>query len=179
MSHDRVVKSHMKRFSTVSSGNQPQPGRIEPGQKVAAMPAPACTVSVWVAARCALAYAGAMTVRPADLANTLVRRFAEERTRCEHQALALRHAVDREMSDVLAEGVIRRAWLIGSLAWGSFGPGSDVDVVVEGLAPESSGLLWDRLCGRLGVRVDLLQIENLPEAFRQRVLAEGVGLRGP
>jgi predicted nucleotidyltransferase len=66
-----------------------------------------------------------------------------------------------------------RAWLIGSLAWGGFGPRSDVDLVVEGLAAAHRVLLADRLGESTGRSVDLLPFEELPPAFQARVLAEG------
>ncbi len=59
-------------------------------------------------------------------------------------------------------------------ARGAFGTGSDVDVVVAGLSVEDAGALWGELVERLGTQVDLLRLEELPPAFRRRVLEEGV-----
>ena len=66
--------------------------------------------------------------------------------------------------------MISRAWLIGSLAWGRFGPTSDADVVVEGVSAEDIDTLWGRLGADLPVELDLLRLEDLPQDFRERVL---------
>ena len=117
-----------------------------------------------------------MGVTPQDLARTLIRRRTEQRARAEARAELLRGGVREAMARLVAEGAISRAWLIGSLAWGEHGVGSDVDVVVEGLDPSAAPLIWDRLSGELGARVDLLRIESLEREFAARVRAEGVPL---
>lgn len=71
-----------------------------------------------------------------------------------------------------------QVWLIGSLAWGGFGLHSDVDVVWTGL---SSAQLLDverALRGAAGVAVDLLEFDTLPVSFQERVVAEGIEVRG-
>lgn len=72
-----------------------------------------------------------------------------------------------------------RAWLIGSLAWGGFGPRSDVDLVVSGLSGRDITALESAVAERLGVGVDILVLEDLPPRFRERVEAEGVPLHAP
>ncbi|MBA2321978.1 MAG: nucleotidyltransferase domain-containing protein, partial [Deltaproteobacteria bacterium] len=64
--------------------------------------------------------------------------------------------------------------LIGSLVWGRFGERSDADVVVRGLAPSAHGATWAALEARVGVAVDLLRFEDLPDDFGSRVLEQGV-----
>ncbi|HZD05102.1 MAG TPA: hypothetical protein VE173_09290 [Longimicrobiales bacterium] len=71
-----------------------------------------------------------------------------------------------------------RAWLIGTAAWGGAHGRSDVDVVVEGLASEHYGGLWDWLSQACGLDIDLLRIEDMKPRFRQRVLSEGVPVHG-
>ena len=117
-----------------------------------------------------------MSVRPEDLAATLLRRHRRELAQHETRAAHLKAVLRDEVALLVREGRIRRAWLIGSLAWGAIGLRSDVDVVVEGLAPEQAALLWDRLGERLAAPVDLLRLEDLEPSFRDRVLAEGVRL---
>lgn len=117
-----------------------------------------------------------MPVEPRDLAQTMVRRKAEERRFYAERATALRSAAQSELTHARAEGLIERAWLIGSLAWGELGPHSDVDIVVSGLGVDAIGALWARLSHALGESVDLLRLETLPEDFRQRVLDQGVVL---
>jgi predicted nucleotidyltransferase len=116
------------------------------------------------------------TPTPADLAETLLRREREARIERERRARILRAEVSLFARQARATGRIRSAWLIGSLAWGEHGAGSDVDVVVEGLAPEDLGLLWGELTERLGCKVDLLRIEDLVPSFADRVRSEGVVL---
>ncbi len=111
---------------------------------------------------------------PSDLARALVRRHREVREHYEQRARELRAAVAEEANALIAEGLARRAWLVGSLAWGEHGPRSDVDIVLDGLPRTEQATVWDRLCGRLGVSVDLLRLEDLSDSFRERVLADGV-----
>jgi predicted nucleotidyltransferase len=87
--------------------------------------------------------------------------------------------VSEELCAAQRDGLVTRAWLIGSLTGDRFGDGSDVDVVVEGLRPDAVGTLWDRLEVRVEGPVDVLRFESLPDGFRARVLREGVALPGP
>lgn len=120
-----------------------------------------------------------MGVTPEELARTMVRRHGEALERARARARTLRAELGRTVAEEMAAGTFRRAWLVGSLAWGSFGATSDVDLVVEGLCEEGSARLWDRLCQELGTRVDLLRLESLPPEFAQRVLREGEPLHVP
>ena len=90
------------------------------------------------------------------------------------RAHRVRGIVNAEVAALLRQGVACRAWLIGSLAWGQFGVRSDVDVVLEGLAIDCIGAVADRIAGRVQCEVDILRLEEIPESFRRRVLAEGV-----
>lgn len=71
-----------------------------------------------------------------------------------------------------------RAWLIGSLAWGGFGERSDVDLIVAGLKEVDAARIVEAVSRVAGVDVDLLQLEELPETFRERVESEGIQIRG-
>jgi predicted nucleotidyltransferase len=110
---------------------------------------------------------------PATAARALTARF--ERRRAVHAARAaeLRTLAGRILEEARDHGVLARAWLIGSVAWGGFGEGSDLDVVVEGTPLAEHAALWAELCS-CGVDVDLLRLEELPQTFRARVLAEGL-----
>jgi predicted nucleotidyltransferase len=114
-----------------------------------------------------------MSVGPEELAAAMVRRGARARRWWDERARQLTERVEAEIATALADGLGRRAWLIGSLASGTFGPASDVDIVVEGLPATRTGELWDRLGVRLGARIDLLRLEELAPRFRSRVLSEG------
>jgi len=114
-----------------------------------------------------------MTVLPQELASTLVERRRSEQRRSEAEAARRHRAVRDAVRTLLLDGAVRRAWLIGSLAWGRPGVGSDVDLVVEGLDASSHAGAWAKLQSTVQARVDLLRFEDLPAAFRARVLEEG------
>jgi uncharacterized protein len=95
-------------------------------------------------------------------------------------AEAREHAltVARELARVLVNRHgARRVLLVGSLARGDFGPGSDIDLVAEGLADDAFfaiGAELEALAG--GFRVDLVPLESATAAYRARVAEEGVAL---
>ncbi len=107
------------------------------------------------------------------LARELLRRAARNAaTATSRRELAVRQT-RQVVQRLLADGVIARAWLIGSAATGTFGTRSDVDVVVEGLEQQQHGkalLMFER---EVDAVVDLLQLEQLPAPFRERVISEG------
>jgi predicted nucleotidyltransferase len=117
-----------------------------------------------------------MPVDPSELAHELVRRRKAELDENTRRADEVRVIVRAEVAALIREGLARRAWLIGSLAWGRFGVRSDVDVVLEGLAVARIGAVAERLAGHVHADVDILRIEEIPATFRQRVLAEGIEL---
>ncbi len=117
-----------------------------------------------------------MTVTPAELADTLVQRFRAEREAAEARAEEIRRLVSEWARVARSAGLIRNAWLIGSLAWGTFGARSDVDIVVEGLPEDREAEVWAELVERLRAEVDLLTIESLPESFARRVRERGLVL---
>ena len=117
-----------------------------------------------------------MAVEPWDLARELTRRCKLERVSAARRAQEVRGLVDTEVAALLIEGVAARAWLIGSLAWGNFGVRSDVDLVLEGLAVDRIGAIAERVASRVNAPVDVLRIEEVPAAFRRRILSEGIEL---
>jgi uncharacterized protein len=71
----------------------------------------------------------------------------------------------------------RRVILIGSLARGEFRVGSDIDLVVEGIAPGRlfrAGADAERAAG--GFDVDLLPMESAPAAVLDGIAREGIEL---
>lgn len=116
-------------------------------------------------------------VRPEDLAAMLIARHRAERQRHAARAGELRVTIERAIAAALPAGA--HAWLIGSLAWAGFGAHSDVDVVVAGLDAEAVTRLGASLLARAGIPVDLLRLEDLPDPFRRRVVAEGVRVGEP
>jgi predicted nucleotidyltransferase len=120
-----------------------------------------------------------MAPAPRDLARALVDRRRVARIRSEERAAHLRERLHTLAPRLHREGAFEAAWLVGSLAWGGFGERSDVDVVVRGSDPSRLGALWAAFGDALGAPVDLLRIEDLPEGFARRVLAEGQRLDEP
>lgn len=117
-----------------------------------------------------------MTVRPEDLAATLLRRHQQRKKHHRERGASIQRILEETIRAALEAGRIRRAWLIGSLAYGHFGERSDVDVVVEGLAPTEVVVLWNEIGEQLGVQMDLMRLEELSSGFHRRVLREGVPL---
>ncbi len=109
----------------------------------------------------------------------LVRKRYEERV---SRRLREREALAREVAAEAARVLLqdfgaRHVWLIGSLGRGTFGPQSDVDLLVEGLKPE----LYLRALGRLlslnpNIQVDLIPLEETSAPFRALAEKERVNL---
>jgi predicted nucleotidyltransferase len=114
-----------------------------------------------------------MTVTARALRETLTARKRVERQRDEERREHAVSVLRMRCAELVARGTVAEAWLVGSAAWGGFGVRSDVDVVVRGLEPTACIDVADGLCAAAGVEVDLLRLEDLPERFRARVLAEG------
>ena len=70
-------------------------------------------------------------------------------------------------------------YLFGSLAWGGFHEGSDVDLAVEGIAPDRPAQAATEASAAAHHVVELFALEDLPDAFRERVTSEGRRLAGP
>ncbi len=115
-----------------------------------------------------------MSVTPAELAATLLRRAAARRVedaddeaRCRREVLTLLPALRGELG-------FQRAWLIGTLAWGGFGVRSDIDVVLEAIDAEGAHAVAERIGDATGREVDVLVLDTLPPSFQERILKEGL-----
>lgn len=84
----------------------------------------------------------------------------------------------RQLAQLLVEGYgATRVVLVGSLARGDFAQGSDIDLAVEGLPPESffaAGAEIERVAGWIGV--DLTPLETASAFFRDEAARDGVVL---
>jgi len=101
------------------------------------------------------------------------RRQAEHRAHSRQLAQHARADVGR-MVDVLVERYgAKRVVLFGSLARGRFAPGSDIDLAVEGIAPDDYFAAWAAVNRLTHLWVDLKPLEDLDAYFRERVLATG------
>jgi predicted nucleotidyltransferase len=115
-----------------------------------------------------------MTVLPEQTARTLRQRAqAAQQDQLAH-ARRTRDIVVQRVRSLL--GPNGRAWLIGSLAWGGFGERSDVDLVFYGVPSEVTTEIELALTRELRREVDLLQLDDLGEPLRQRILEEGIAL---
>lgn len=113
-----------------------------------------------------------MTVTPADLAETLRRRCRDEQAEWSRRGADLRRQLVSALEE-MESPPDARMWLIGSLRHRTFGPHSDVDLVVEGLDSARERRLWSELSSRLEAPLDLLRFEDLPESFQERIREEG------
>jgi len=87
----------------------------------------------------------------------------------------------RQVAEVLKDDYhVKRVFLIGSVAKGRIHDGSDIDIVVEGLAPE----LYIRALAQIydilppGVELNLIPFEDAFESLREKTLREGIVLYG-
>jgi predicted nucleotidyltransferase len=117
-----------------------------------------------------------MPLSAEESARQFQERAQRARAERERRAVEVRAAVEQQVKTLLPpEG---RAWLIGSLAWGGFGERSDVDLVISGVTGPQASLLEDAVGRVARATVDVLQLDELPASFRQRVVREGVPIHG-
>jgi predicted nucleotidyltransferase len=64
--------------------------------------------------------------------------------------------------------------MFGSLAWGRVHDESDLDLAVEGLAPERTFAALSRVSSVAGEQVDLVPLESCAESLRRRILEHGI-----
>ena len=87
----------------------------------------------------------------------------------------LRRAAERCVLVLSDKYKVKRAFLIGSLVEGIVHERSDIDLVVEGLAPglymKALTELWDILAD--GVDLNLIPFEDAYESLREKAVAEG------
>ncbi len=107
-----------------------------------------------------------------------------ERARVAAQSRKEREARARDLLPMLVEHLVRhhgarRVVLFGSLAEGGFGPGSDIDLAVEGIQGArlyQAGAELEDLCQPF--RVDLVPIEDAYETVREKIERTGTVLHG-
>jgi predicted nucleotidyltransferase len=113
---------------------------------------------------------------PRTLRKVLIERARVAREGAEAQRACAVAAARRACESLVAGGSIGEAWLVGSAAWGGFGAGSDLDVVVRGLRAAAAAEVADELARAAGVHVDLLRWEEIPPSLQARAIAEGTRL---
>lgn len=117
-----------------------------------------------------------MPVTARETAEVLRRRHAQRQQADDARAVRVRQLAVQTLRDHLPPDT--HAWLFGSIAWGGFGPRSDVDVAVEGVSPADATRLELDLVTALGLEIDLLRLEELPASFGERIRREGLAVDG-
>lgn len=105
------------------------------------------------------------------------------RARAEHEAVLAarreaRQAAERAVAALSARFAPRRTLLIGSLARGTFLPGSDIDLAVEGLDPAAVAEAERAATEAAGLPVDILRMEPMDPAWRMHHQRFGEALDG-
>ncbi len=113
------------------------------------------------------------TVPPADTARHLARRAQQARERAAERARRLRQGLPGAVRLLRSEYGAQRVLLFGSLATGSWGESTDVDLAVEGLPGALYFAALADLMAHFGAPVDLVRLEEAPESLRDRIAAEG------
>lgn len=92
----------------------------------------------------------------------------------------LRESAQRCMQVLKGKYKVKRVFIIGSLSTGFVHERSDIDLVVEGLSPNSYMRalteLWDHLPA--GVELNLIPYEDAFESLREKTINEGELLYG-
>jgi predicted nucleotidyltransferase len=105
----------------------------------------------------------------------LARRAALRRARGEARAARLRGCLPAAALALRGHGA-RRVLLFGSMTTGRATEASDVDLAVEGLAPERYFAALADVMAIVAGPVDLVRLEEAPESLIARIGAEGVEL---
>ncbi|MBI3184106.1 MAG: nucleotidyltransferase domain-containing protein [Myxococcales bacterium] len=113
-------------------------------------------------------------VTPEQTARTLLRRVEEKLRRHQSAMEHAKQAIAREVPAIAARHGARRVYLFGSLAWGDTHDGSDIDLAVEGAPDEQRSALAAELMLALPLPVDVLDLGELSEAFRRRIVDHGL-----
>ncbi len=102
------------------------------------------------------------------------RTIDEERATADRLRALVLPKVREEVARARREGLVGRAWLFGSFAWGDPTNGSDVDVLVEGCSEPF------RLAARIGRAADrevhVVERETAARTLADRAVAEGMEL---
>lgn len=102
------------------------------------------------------------------------RRRVSRQARLEERAARARESARRAARVLTDEFRASRVWMFGSLAWGRVHDESDLDLAVEGLAPERTFAALSRVSSVAGEQVDLVPLESCAESLRRRILEHGI-----
>jgi len=108
-----------------------------------------------------------------DMLRFVAEREAARVRTASSRARRLRAVVPELASLLVRKHRARRVWLFGSLVAGSGHARSDIDLAVEGLGAADYFKALADLGDAAPCRVDLVRIEDVDEAFRDRIVREG------
>jgi predicted nucleotidyltransferase len=114
-----------------------------------------------------------MAVTVEDAAATLRRRDEARRAAAARRAADLLGRLSEAKRLLVDVHRSRRVVLFGSLARGDSGERSDVDLAVEGLAPDAYFPALADVTVALGCLVDLVRVEIAPPSLLARIAEEG------
>jgi predicted nucleotidyltransferase len=114
-----------------------------------------------------------MPVTAQDTARYLRTREVANRDLGRERAAHLLARLGEAKTLLLEHHRVERVWLFGSLAMGGPTPESDIDLAVEGLAPDAYFNALAELMTLFRGAVDLVRLEEAPDSLRERVMAEG------
>jgi uncharacterized protein len=97
-------------------------------------------------------------------------RLLQER---EQRRIELRTVAANVAAMLRAEFEARRVWVFGSLLRPWFHEESDLDLAVEGIAPERRADAGDRAAALAETSVDLIFVEEAPAPLLERIRADG------
>jgi predicted nucleotidyltransferase len=117
-----------------------------------------------------------MTITPESAARALVARASGEQAAFAVEVESLRQRLPSVSKLLRRQYGARRVVLFGSLAWGGFHEGSDVDIAVEGVSDSDAGVAMADASTAAQRLVEIFRLEDLPASFRQRVLRDGLSL---
>jgi predicted nucleotidyltransferase len=103
------------------------------------------------------------------------RRWAAEAEAATERAASLRRLASR-LAEVCWSYGATRVILFGSAARGATRSDGGLDIAVAGVSPERFFALYGRLLAESPVSVDLVDLDDCPEALRESVEREGVPL---
>jgi predicted nucleotidyltransferase len=103
------------------------------------------------------------------------RRWAEQARQARERCAGLRETA-KELAGICRSFGARRVLLFGSVVRGSVRPGSDLDLAVEGVAPDRFFDLYGTLLTAAGVPLDLVDLDDAPTSLRACIEQQGVPL---
>ncbi len=124
------------------------------------------TIEVSLTDRARRCYTSGMTARDGDFVRAFRERATREREVILEARRRAREAADRAVRTVAARFRPRRLLLIGSLPRGTFRPGSDIDLAVEGLTAEECEAAERAAREAAGVDVDVRRLESMDPEWR-------------